>query len=232
VWLLILLQPTTISGDEAIWGPGTEALSPAEWRFRAREVADGEIEYFLEGRSKQSTSDNDWLAVLHGKGYAKKHAKHRNGWFDLDYDKANALDPARLHGEHESGKTRVEYNLTSLPSNIRCKIETNRPGVMFDILTTTEKSGGGLVDIQGTDDLDDSKTTQLEDIRMHSRWLSTGAGRADVTISGGDVPANITVHASECWSSSFQRTYYTDNIGAEPTDGTETSCAFPTAQYQ
>lgn len=230
VWLLIQLPPTTTQGEEAIWGPGTEALSPAEWRFRAVDVGNGEIEYFLEGRAKGS--NDAWLWTLHGKGFSEKHPEHRKGWFDIDYDTANKLDPARLHGEEEDGKLRVEYALKDPPATIHVTIVSARPGVSFDIVTSTQNAGGGKVDIKGTDDLDDAKNTQLEDIKMHSRWTPQGAGRADVTIAGGDVPSNTIVHVSECWSTSFQRTFYTDNVGIEPVYGEQSACAFGTAEYE
>jgi hypothetical protein len=231
VTLLVMTPPSTLSGGEAIWGPGSEALSPAEWRFRATEIADGEIEYFFEGHPKTSDRTDDWLPILHGKGYSKHHANHRQGWFELNYENANTLDPARLNADNDSGKTTVNYALTSYPITINCKLEPNRPGVLINIVTTAEKSGGGKVDIQGTEDLDASKATKLEDISMHSRWLATGAGRADVTLSGGDLPAGTVVQASECWSTSFARDFYTDNLSLEPTYGSESVCPYPTAEF-
>lgn len=232
VWVLVHLPPTTLSGNEAIWGPASEALSPAEWRFRAVEVADGEIEYFFEGHRKDGSLGDSWLPTLHGKGFSKKNAKHRQGWFELDYDAANQLDPARLHGEDEAGKTTINYALTSFPITVNCKLEQGKYGAYFDIVTTTQQNGGGLVDIKGKDDLDASKATKLEDIHMHSRWLGTGAGRADVTLSGGDIPNNLVVNASECWSTSFARTYYSDTIASEPVFGAESACPYLTAEYE
>jgi hypothetical protein len=230
VWLLIQLPPTTTEGEEAIWGPGSEVLSPAEWRFRAVDVKNGEIEYFFEGRAK-NTADA-WQWILHGKGFSEKHTEHRKGWFDLNYDTANSLDPARLHGEDEDGILHVDYALKDPPFTVHVSIEPNRPGVSFDVTTSSQNSGSGKVDIKAVDDLDDAKNTLLEDLKMHSRWTPQGAGRADVTISGGDVPSNTIVHVSECWSTSFQRTFYTDNVGLETGYGEQSACAFGQAEYE
>ena len=69
---------------------------------------------------------------------------------------------------------------------------------------------------------------------MHSRWLETGAGRADVQLSGGDSPSATAAAATvnECWSEDFLSVY--KNVSYDPTLswGQEQSCtAFPTAAY-
>src|SRR5688572_11668229 len=34
VWLIVHTQPSKVEGDEAIWGPYSDALEPATWRFQ------------------------------------------------------------------------------------------------------------------------------------------------------------------------------------------------------
>jgi hypothetical protein len=228
VWIIVHLPPTTLTEREAVWGPASEALSPAAWRFRATEVGDGEFDYALEGRPKASSSDADYKAVLSGKGYAKRDPRHRQGWFELDFDAANKLDPARPRAEQESGKIKVSYKLNAYPTQIVANLHPTRSESWFDITVTTDRSGGGRVDINGRDDTTWLKDTALEDLVMHSRWLATGAGRAEVTVANGDLGPGKSVRVSECWSPTFARTYYTDDATPplEQPFGEQSACPF------
>ena len=229
VWIIVSYPPTTLETDEAIWGPWTEALSPAEYRFRATETAPDEYNYALEARAKDS--QETWTAVWLGQGYGEAHEDHHLGWFEIDYDAANEVDPTRLNADEESGKVRVTYDLRTYPTTIRAYMMDEESEAWFDVTVTTNGDGGGRVDIDALDDVDDSKKTAQEDVAMRSRWLATGAGRADVTIANGDLPDGTIVHASECWSSSFERVYWTDNLGIEPEEGDVAACAYEDAEY-
>jgi hypothetical protein len=48
-------------------------------------------------------------------------------------------------------------------------------------------------------------------------------------MSGGDLSS--TVLASQCWSSAFAQTYYTDTVNYQPTSGDPSTCAFAQAQF-
>ena len=59
------------------------------------------------------------------------------------------------------------------------------------------------------------------------RRRADGAGRADITIAGGDIPSNPgVVSAVECWGADFVRSYYTDSIEFSPTEGDATACVY------
>ena len=68
----------------------------------------------------------------------------------------------------------------------------------------------------------------LEQVTLRSRWEANGSGRADARVAGGDLGATQAI-ASECWGTSFQRTFYTDNASFAPTEGDPATCAFATA---
>jgi len=87
--------------------------------------------------------------------------------------------------------------------------------------------GTGSLHVDAHADVDDSKLTQLEDIGIDSRWRKDGAGRADIVIAGGDVPADPgMVSAVECWGSDFMRSYYSDSINFEPSTGDAAACVY------
>jgi hypothetical protein len=93
-----------------------------------------------------------------------------------------------------------------------------------NITVTHEKDGGGSVKIDALADMDWTKKTRLEEIDLDSRWNASGAGRAEVVMSGGDLTQ--TVKATECWSTTFARSYYEDTVGFQETEGDVKSCAF------
>ena len=61
---------------------------------------------------------------------------------------------------------------------------------------------------------------------MHSKWDATGAGRANVEFTDGDL-GSTRVLFSECWNSQFYRTFYVDNRNINPKEGNVSSCVFP-----
>jgi hypothetical protein len=57
--------------------------------------------------------------------------------------------------------------------------------------------------------------------------VASGAGRADMVVSGGSLPAGFVVHATECWDTSFARVYYVEDVDATKNEGAESACALP-----
>jgi hypothetical protein len=227
VWLVVHTPPTTIDSHHAVWGPGQgDALSPVVWRLTVTEVSKGEFDYQLDGRPKDSTAEADYLAVLKGHGHGRAHKEHRDGWFSIDNDAARTLDPARAH---DNGTVKIAHQLRDMPTTIAVELRPTATPTWTDITVTHQADRSGAVDISAYGDIEDIKDGNLEDIVMHSRWAATGAGRADVQISGGDMPS--LVKASECWGTSFTRTYYTDNVSYQPTEGDPAACAFAVAAF-
>ena len=52
-----------------------------------------------------------------------------------------------------------------------------------------------------------------------------GAGRADITLTGGDLPFE-KVSAVECWGSDFFQVYYEDSVGYASKEGDVSACAY------
>src|SRR4051794_22305204 len=87
---------TSVSGNTAVWGPHTEALSPNTWKLSVTKVSDSEYSYKLEGKAKQDP-DTAFVAVLTGThppaldAAGNKLDHYGNGTFTLDWDKASTL---------------------------------------------------------------------------------------------------------------------------------------------
>lgn len=224
VWVIVHSPPTTVDDHHAVWGPGSgDALDPDVWRMTATEVSPHEYDYVLAARPKASTSEADFKAILTGHGWDESSDKHKSGWFMIDNDAYRALDPAR---GHDTGTVRIDFDARSYPITIDVDAETKDPAKgWFKVQLEHDKDAGGSVAIQALGDIEPAKDGNLEDVTLASKWSATGAGRSDATVSGGDLKAG-KIDATECWSSTFQRVYYTDTIGYEPTMGAASACAF------
>ena len=104
----------------------------------------------------------------------------------------------------------------------------------IDITSLAHEDHTGELDVVAHVDIDDSHATALEDVNVVSRWRATGAGRADIGIAGGDLPAAGLegVTAVECWGSDFMRSYYSDSINFEPTEGEAALLSRPCAETE
>jgi hypothetical protein len=234
-WVIVHTEPSSVQDGEAIWGPYTDALEPVTYRFRVTRVADAEYDYALEGRPKTSRSEADYRTVLSGHGYGKRHSEHGEGDFTIDLDAARELDP--FAHQNDSGVVHIVHHLPrdigqdggALPRSILAEV-TPDPAVNPESFTVTSNAnldGTGSLQVDAKADVDDSKSTQLEDIAVDSRWRADGAGRADIAIAGGDVPADPgVVSAVECWGADFMRSYYADSLGIEPAAGEASACVY------
>jgi hypothetical protein len=220
--------PTSVSAHQAVWGPGNgNALDPVVWRMTVTESGSEEYDYKLEGRPKASTSESDFKAVLTGHGFGEARPEHKSGWFSIDQDASNALDPLRAH---DSGTIKVTFDGRAYPIAIRAVVTHTADAQSFDVSVTHNQDTSGAVDIHAHGDVEIAKDGRLENVVLHSRWTTTGAGRADVKIIGGDAPS-VGILASECWSTSFARSYYADDAGYRPSEGSASSCVLPVATF-
>ncbi|HYQ14112.1 MAG TPA: hypothetical protein VEQ58_00080, partial [Polyangiaceae bacterium] len=173
--------------------------------------------------------------VLSGHGYGKQHTQHGQGDFVIDLSAAHELDP--VGHQDDSGTVRIVHDLphdidaggAALPRTITAAVNPD-PAVnreSFSVTSKAEVGGTGSLHVDAKSDVDDSKATQLEDVGVESRWRADGAGRADITISGGDIPSDPgTVRAVECWGADFVSRYYSDSIGFEPEAGDASACVY------
>jgi hypothetical protein len=97
----------------------------------------------------------------------------------------------------------------------------------FDYRYAEVADGAGELQFTLRADID-RRTGALEAAAIDSRWLASGAGRADAQYSGGDLGA-LQVSALECWDTAFRRVHYADSSGWQPAEGDPAACALPAA---
>lgn len=229
-WVLDLLHAivkfpvTSVADDTLTWGPWSDALSPAEYKLDVHVVGDGTFGYALSGRSK-TTAGAVFEPVIHGTADPRAGELAASGEFVIDFDAGRRVNP--IDGGDDHGSVDAHYDLAKRHLDLAITTTDDRgEPVVADYAYDGADDGSGDMTFEFSADAGGGSA--LETSTLRSRWLATGAGRADARIAGGDLgTAEIT--ASECWDTAFARVYYGDSAGFAPTEGSETSCAFATA---
>jgi hypothetical protein len=230
-WVLVLIHTivqfpaTSVEKDTYTWGPFSDALDPAEYKLEVRDAGNKTYEYKLSGRAKTS-AEGDFTVIIDGLADAR-NGDLGSGSFLVDFDAGRRVNP--IDAGDARGSVGASYDLAArhLDLDITSVDDRGNPVTAFYAYNETEDGGGDMVfDVDG----EAGGGTAVERITLRSRWLATGAGRADGRITGGDIPADNgsqgEVTASECWNTTFARVYYTDSVNFAPTEGEVGACAF------
>ncbi len=219
---------TTIDEHHAVWGPWTGALSPLTYRFTVTKVDDdGNYEYVLEAKPK-TEADDSYAAILTGAAHVNGQDRGR-GSFVVDADAMHALDEYEWPG---SGVATVDYDVQAEPLTVNVGFENWTGGwhapidATYHYAEAADQSGEFSYD--ATADVDENFSA-LESLTVASRWVAGGSGRSDASVTGGDVAPGVSVTATECWDDVFGRTYWTDSMGIQQTEGEASACVFDSA---
>jgi hypothetical protein len=227
-WVLILIHTivqfpvTSVSGDTYTWGPWTgSALDPAIYRLEVTANSDGSYDYAFDGHAKSDTTDT-FLPLIAGHANPTPAAGQGSGTFLLDFDNARTVDP--IDNANDKGQVDAAYDLAAMTLGLTImSTDANGNPTSAEYAYEQTASGGGAMTFSVQASLDGNPAQ--EDVAVRSRWLSTGAGRSDALVTGGDLGSAEAI-ASECWDTSFDEVYYTDNVNYQPTEGDASQCAF------
>lgn len=228
-WVLVLIHAivqypvTSVSGDTYTWGPWSGALDPAEYKLDVRDVGDGTFEYQLSGKSK-TLANATFEVVIDGIADPRPGALQGNGTFLLDFDAGRRVNP--VDAGDERGQVEVRYDLAARHLDlgiVSVDAQGNPVSATYAYDEALDGSGEMLFNVDGNA----GGGAANEQIEIISQWAATGTGRADATATGGDIGASLTVSLTECWDTSFKRTYYQDSQNFAPAEGLATTCSFP-----
>jgi len=229
-WVLILIHAivqypvTTINGNVYTWGPWSDTLDPAEYKLDVTDNGDGTYDYLLSGRNK-TVAGSQFEVVIDGHADTTPGENLGNGDFKIDFDAGKRVNP--VDSGDAKGTVTVNYDLAARHLDLLAQApDANGNPAMFEYAYNETLAGGGDMVFNVT--ADGGGTALPENIVIRSRWQADGAGRGDARLAGGDLGTAQAI-ASECWSSLFRRTYYTDSVNWLPTEGSVADCAFGTA---
>ena len=236
--------PTSVAGNTAVWGPHAESLQKNEWKLTVTKTADNTYGYTLSARAK-ADANAAFVDVLTGTQTAavddqgEPLAGFGHGEFTLDWDNTQTLP------DHDTnvGSLHVTYARPDAKSAVTVAAQflqvndDSNPGKRVDVNYgyASTPGQGGQFDFKEIADVynPSGSSSKAETLTIKSRWMETGAGRSDVTLSGGDL--FTSAHLNDCWDtgfkSQFMRTDY-DPTNKSTNYGTEASdCAFTSAVY-
>lgn len=235
--------PTQVTANTAVWGPHTDALSPNTYKFTVTKNAANDYSYLLEGKGKNE-ADTAFRVILSGTHKVAVDASgvalegFGNGTFLIDWDKSAQLPE---HGT-EVGTAEFTYSRLTAAADTLIdisfhQVKDNETGKLVDATYKYDATpaAGGSFEFQMAKDLDNGAPlrSKIENLAIKSRWLQTGAGRSDVTGSGGDLGIVTAQHASECWDENFNSLYLTATwLVPQDAWGSASACtAFGTPSY-
>jgi hypothetical protein len=233
-WVLTLIHAivqapvTTVSGNTFTWGPGSQPLDPADYRLDVVAVGDGTFTYKLSGKSK-TQPNAQFEVVIDGTADPRLGDDKGSGEFTVDFDAGKRVNP--IDSSDAKGLLDVNYDLAKghIDLTIMSTDALGKPvNADYAYNQAADGSGDMTFDVSG----DAGGGPAQESVTLRSRWLTSGAGRADARIAGGDLGA-LQATASECWDTAFKRVFYIDalTIGGtlSASEGQESACAFATA---
>jgi hypothetical protein len=239
VKLVILHPPTSISPDQAVWGPWQNPLDPVEWRVTVVRIALHQYQYTFEGRGKGDPTAA-FVTVLSGTHspalglLGEELEGFGSGSFTLDFN-ARATLPSP--NPDELGMIHYVYSHPGIGQNVEITAQfrgvkdKDQPGKLVDAdYTYTQKpqAEGSMTFIHTIPAVMDAAGKEA---KVHSRWQWNGSGRTDVSATSTDSALTFTV--SECWDPRYLSVYQSTAIAPLPaqTEGDQASCAFPTAEF-
>ncbi len=227
-------RPTSVNENVAVWGPYPgDALDPNVWRLTVTRTAEKDFTYLFDAKGK-SAPDTAWATIISGSHHQGTDEDHGNGTFLIDWNAAQTLPE---HGP-EIGSVVITYaraqgtNQVSIGADFAAVSDGNGGTGNFSYRYTATPGAGGTFDFMVRGDINnDVGTITLEKLTVHSRWLETGAGRADLRVTEGDLGA-LEATGNECWDTSFNSQYANLNYDPASNYGVEaTDCAIIGAEY-
>jgi hypothetical protein len=217
--------PAAIGDDSAVWGPFTAPLSPVAARLSITRVGPGAHQFVLELRPKAG-QDSEFAPFLTGASTGAAPGGPGQGQFSLDLDLAHRLDPIANAAEGHLGA-----GWTVMPDGRRIQVHLGEvhagsgPPATADVLSVLHADGSGALAFDATANLVGAPEA-LESGRVGSRWIPSGAGRADVTVDGGDAKPGARI--TECWNDAFARVYAqgVSPDGGVGSEGDPAACVF------
>ncbi len=224
-----LLEPQWSDADsrQAVWGPYSDSgLDPVETGLWVREEDDGSYGWAIFQLPKGGDMETESTIIVSGIVDAGSTRDDASGVFVVDFTTAAALDPA----VNLTGTFSVEYAYDAAGVDAVAGFEEYgvRGAEPIDALYAyaQDAAGGGTMDLAWLDDV--NGTAVEETLAMRTRWQSTGDGRSDAVVTGGDLGADA--YASECWAGDFVTSYWTDTIGMYESVGEVGVCAYAEAE--
>jgi hypothetical protein len=229
---------TTVTLNSAVWGPWQGPLDPVEWMVTITRVAPHQYQYKFEGRDKHQPTA-PFVTVLSGVHTAGLDARGLEmegfgaGSFTLDWD-ARATLPGP---DNNVGSASYTYShvapgtVVNITAQFRQVKDDERPGKRVDADYAFVQNPGAEGSMDFVFNVPADATSAGGVAKVKSRWLWSGAGRSDVTMTPTDL--TLVYQVSECWDEHYASTYKSVPLSTSAADnwGNPATCVFATAEF-
>jgi hypothetical protein len=220
----IVSMPATERGENhRQWGPsepsGLERLS---YRFRVeRDAPETNPDHYLFGldaRVKGQVKEGDFKNLIRGEVQVDENGE-KIGSITLDFSNHGDLKPDACH----KGQAVIDFDTRIEPRTVVVNFLgvgnpcNDEPAKDATYIFSGRRNGMGELHFSVVGDLHDpaEKRPAEEVLEIHSQWDANGQGRADITLSGGEVPLELaergvkaqSVTGTECWDELFGLVY-------------------------
>lgn len=250
--LITSFPPTARDTDIRMWGPWPSSDSPnTDWRFvMSRKRQPGVYDFGLQVNAvaRRNTPDyaDGWQDCLSGSITPSQQGLRRGvGAIAIDLGACSRYEDTGEQGQagigfdtapdatDPDGKTHLSIQFNDFIS--KDMYQDDPDPQPLNALYSYEEEGdlSGLFDFSALADADGGQNPDrlaLELLTVKVNWSQTGAGRADLRWSGGDLGAAL-IDLHECWNEEKNRVYYEDSIGSAPTEGNPNDCAMGPASF-
>ncbi len=217
--------PTRRDGDVRIWGPFPADAHPT-WQLRMEmtRVSDPSValfgfhfDYHLDVRQKQS-GDANWLVLFSGVFRPGGSARQGEGRMKLDTRAARGVGYP-LDGLDKLEQLDVTYRTGQFPMTVDLTLinipGSETPGAAYQYREQADGSGEMLFAFRTSNSL----------LLVQSRWLGSGAGRADVKVlEGGRLATGLK--GTDCWAIDTRATFVRRDWEPAARQGDEATCVY------
>lgn len=192
--------PSSCTDSGCQWGPWTDWDTRVSTRLNIERKEDGLFAYVLAVKAFGEPNDA-WQALVKG-GYVEGAEQ---GGFEFDLDVLRRFDAS----EEGTGTVRMEFARDGENRALATRVipAEGEPGAGRYFVAVTPE--GGLLDLELAANIDDEAGRDgVERLEARLRWITGGAGVADVRVTEGDIAAGQSVLAVECWDEAGVRTHF------------------------
>ena len=200
--------PTSRIPDGRVWGPAPMDDHPGwQWRFvMTRDPATPE-KFDYEFDVEPVGPGDQWILFIDGSFLATGGARRGMGAFRIQTDELGSAGFTFAYGADGSllKTLDVMYSTAAFPVSVTMELQLYPDAITGDRTSVStllyhheaQENGQGRMEFSGTDSMGKM-------LGITSRWLPSGAGRADVTATDG---MGFSGTWAECWDTSFRETY-------------------------
>jgi len=221
-------QPSAVGPQSAAWEPLADALSPVAWRLVISRLGPDQHAFQLDIRPKDAT-DADFQPFLQGASEGSSQSGPGQGTFSVDLTLAQGLDP---QGNRNVGQIVASWAVMPDHRELHVALADvqgpSGPAATADVGAVFFPDGSGALAFDASATL--SGRMGASDVgRVGSRWISSGAGRADAEVHQPD--GGWGAQLTECWNASFDQVYVRGetSTGDGGSAGDAAACVFDDA---